>query len=78
VLVTDSEGYEAVRSFLPADAKIIERQPRFLKRGELIVIGREPPTGFAARHAKPRDAEGPPIEQARRDEETFDPGSLRR
>jgi 4-amino-4-deoxy-L-arabinose transferase-like glycosyltransferase len=78
VLVTDSEGYEAVRSFLPADAKIIERQPRFLKRGELIVIGREPPTGFAARHAKPRDAEVPPIEQARRDEEAFGPGSLRR
>ena len=55
LLVTDSEGLKRFVRFLPADAKIIERQPRFLKRGELVVIGRERSAGLAAKRAGPRD-----------------------
>ena len=78
LLVTDSEGLEAIRPFLPADAKVIERQPRFLKRGELVVVGRERQAGLASKRAGPRDDEASPIETVRRGERVVDTDSFRR
>lgn len=49
LLMTDAEGYEKLKGFLPPDAKIIERKPRFLKRGEMLVIGRERRENVAGR-----------------------------
>lgn len=77
MLVTDADGYQRLRKLLPADAIIVERHPRFLKRGDLIVIAREPPNGLARKNAAPQQ-DRPPIEQAKRDDERSDGGVLRR
>jgi hypothetical protein len=69
MLVTDADGYQRLRNLLPADAKIVERHPRFLKRGDLIVVAREPPSGSAAKSTQPPD-ERPPMEQALREYNT--------
>ncbi|HEV3416447.1 MAG TPA: glycosyltransferase family 39 protein [Pirellulales bacterium] len=70
VLVTDAEGYNAIRSLLPPDAIVIDRQPRFLKRGEMVVIGRAPSANVAAlRRATAKD-DATPLEAHRPNEAT--------
>ncbi len=41
LLVTDEEGYESIRSLLPADARIVGRQPRWLRGGDIVFVGRQ-------------------------------------
>jgi 4-amino-4-deoxy-L-arabinose transferase-like glycosyltransferase len=77
MLVTDADGYQRIRNLLPADSKIVERHPRFLKRGDLIVIAREPPNAVARKSVPPSE-DRPPTEEARKDDETFTGDSLRR
>ena len=66
ILVTDDEGYRALRPLLPPDARVIEREPRFMKHGEMLVIGREPSAGIAAQRRPPQGAIAAPLEEARR------------
>jgi 4-amino-4-deoxy-L-arabinose transferase-like glycosyltransferase len=77
MLVTDADGFQRIRNLLPADSKIVERHPRFLKRGDLIVIARKPPNALARKSAPPSE-DRPPIEEARKDDKTFSGDSLRR
>jgi 4-amino-4-deoxy-L-arabinose transferase-like glycosyltransferase len=41
LLVTDEEGYESIRSLLPANARIVGRQPRWLRSGDIVFVGRQ-------------------------------------
>jgi 4-amino-4-deoxy-L-arabinose transferase-like glycosyltransferase len=41
LLVTDEEGYASIRSLLPADARIVGRQPRWLRSGDIVFVGRQ-------------------------------------
>jgi 4-amino-4-deoxy-L-arabinose transferase-like glycosyltransferase len=41
LLITDPQGLEELRPQLPADVTVLDRRPRFPKRGELVVIGRQ-------------------------------------
>jgi 4-amino-4-deoxy-L-arabinose transferase-like glycosyltransferase len=77
VLVTDAEGYNVIRPLLPPDARIIDRQPRFLKRGEMVVIGRAPSANLAAHRRATGKDDSTPLEAHRtNDAKTHD--SLRR
>jgi len=42
LLITDLEGLEQLRPILPADAVVLARERRFLKKGELLLVGRRP------------------------------------
>jgi len=77
MLVTDADGYERIRRLLPPDSRVIERQPRFMKRGDLIVIAREPPNGLAAKSASPH-GDRPTVEAAYSDDRRPDGDSMRR
>jgi hypothetical protein len=48
-----------------------------LKRGDLIVIAREPPSGLAGKPVRPSN-ERPPIEEARKEQTRFEGEPLRR
>lgn len=41
LLVTHSRGYRELRSRLPPDVAIVSRQRRFLRRSEVVVLGRQ-------------------------------------
>jgi 4-amino-4-deoxy-L-arabinose transferase-like glycosyltransferase len=40
LLITDGEGYQSIRSLLPADAAVLSRQPRLFRGGEIVLVGR--------------------------------------
>jgi 4-amino-4-deoxy-L-arabinose transferase-like glycosyltransferase len=40
LLITDGEGYQSIRSLLPADAAVLSRQPRLFRGGEVVLVGR--------------------------------------
>ncbi len=40
LLVTDGPGLSEVRPLLPPDTVVLERRPRFLKLGEIVIVGR--------------------------------------
>jgi len=42
LLITDLQGLEELRPILPADAVVLARERRFLKPGELLLVGRRP------------------------------------
>lgn len=48
LLITDLEGLEQLRPILPADAVVLDREKRFLKPGELLLVGRRPKVVAAA------------------------------
>jgi 4-amino-4-deoxy-L-arabinose transferase-like glycosyltransferase len=52
LLITDVQGLAELRSSLPADAVVLERQTRFLKGTEMVVVGRQ---AAAASKALPSD-----------------------
>ena len=39
-LITNSDGWDDLQTHLPPDVAVVARQPRFLKRGEVLLIGR--------------------------------------
>jgi 4-amino-4-deoxy-L-arabinose transferase-like glycosyltransferase len=39
-LITNSDGWDELQTHLPPDVAIVARQPRFLKRGEVLLVGR--------------------------------------
>jgi len=41
-LFTTDEQYEKLRSTLPSDVQVVEARPRFLRRGQVILLGRAP------------------------------------
>ncbi len=42
LVITDLQGLEELRPILPADAVVLARERRFLKHGELLLVGRRP------------------------------------
>ena len=56
LLITDMQGLEELRPVLPFDAVVLAREPRFLKPGELLLVGRRPTSETADRMAtRPTD-----------------------
>ncbi len=48
LLITDLEGLEQLRPILPVDAVVLDREKRFLKPGELLLVGRRPKAAVTA------------------------------
>ncbi|REJ68996.1 MAG: glycosyltransferase family 39 protein [Planctomycetota bacterium] len=42
-LITDGSGFDDLRDKLPGDVEVLMRRPRFLKDGELLLLGRRTP-----------------------------------
>ena len=51
LVITDMQGLEELRPLLPADAVVLAREPRFLKPGELLLVGRRTVSEVADRPA---------------------------
>ena len=51
LLITDLQGLEDLRPLLPADAVVLDRERRFLKPGELLLVGRQRPADGAVETA---------------------------
>lgn len=49
MLVTRADRYEELKRVLPADVAVLERQPRFLKKGEVLLLGRAAQTAAGPR-----------------------------
>lgn len=51
LIITDQQGLQELRPMLPADTVVLARERRFLKSGELLVVGRRPVGEVADRSA---------------------------
>jgi 4-amino-4-deoxy-L-arabinose transferase-like glycosyltransferase len=49
MLVTRADRYEELQYILPNDITVLERQPRFLKKGEVLLLGRPTQTAAGSR-----------------------------
>ncbi len=54
VLLVDAEGMRMIEPLLPPDIEVIDRRPRFLKPGEVIVLARRPAASTASAAAPVR------------------------
>jgi 4-amino-4-deoxy-L-arabinose transferase-like glycosyltransferase len=52
LLIVCSEDYPALSASLPKDVQILSRTPRFLKEGELLVVGRNQGVGRTSRSVR--------------------------